>query len=407
MSQQPDEPATPAPEEESGEYLPLIELETLLERQPSRRKRLVQISLVLAALVVIFVTFRGSILPQTPSASIILVQPSESPLTVNLISNVNYGALTIDGQPRRGAPPLTMKMRGQPPYNITLNAPPFQPLTCAFPPPATRAPYIFNPCNAWQTYIPNQQAMTQLEMLFTLADLPAAQRQQIIGLFAGGFSIQSAIPVPAQSAIIASFNQDGTITSTRMSGPLEASVSLVPGTQSDQRGLFCFSYTCVGLSAFSSNPSASGQLWGVSTPVSLRWRFTTPSGQVVSDVTFPTSPMLLRVFLSYNKTTGWQIAPLSSSTLSLKNQMTQLICSTGIQMLGIERARFLSGQGWDMAPLHDQGVQGCELELTQNSSDEGHFLWRFGALLAADAKAHSILPMLPVASPDELAAVTG
>jgi hypothetical protein len=39
--------------------------------------------------------------------------------------------------------------------------------------------------------------------------------------------------------------------------------------------------------------------------------------------------------------------------------------------------------------------------------DQGHFIWRFGVLLAADASAHSTLPALPVALPADLAAVGG
>jgi hypothetical protein len=56
MSQHPAEPPTPD-EQGEGASLPLIDLETLLNRPPSQRKRLVQIGFMLAALLVVVVTF--------------------------------------------------------------------------------------------------------------------------------------------------------------------------------------------------------------------------------------------------------------------------------------------------------------------------------------------------------------
>jgi len=62
------------------------------------------------------------------------------------------------------------------------------------------------------------------------------------------------------------------------------------------------------------------------------------------------------------------------------------------------------------------GVEGCKLELdipnTKPSATPDPFmpplfLWRFGVLLAADANAQTFLPSLPLASPAELAAVSG
>jgi hypothetical protein len=332
---------------------------------------------------------------------------STTPRTIKIISNTNYGTLIINGTAQRTAPPLTVTLRDQPPYSITLTTPPFQPRTCEFPPPKSIVPYGFHPCNAGQTIFQDQAQLPMLEIFFTLADLSPTQQQQITTLIANGLTIQQTLTTPMQSTIVTALNQDGTITSKRFSEPLTASVSLVPSMDNPQRGVFCFSFTCVGPSGFSSNFSASGKLWQVLTPIALRWRFTTASGQVVSDVTFPASPTLLNLLLSYDAAAGWSIAPPFASPETLNQQLTQLVCSTGVQMLSVQRARYLSGDGWDVSVLHNQGIAGCELALIQQHTDQGHFVWRFGALLATDAQSHALLPMLPSASPAEVTAVGG
>ena len=337
----------------------------------------------------------------------IALQPTLPPPTVSVVSNVNYGVLTINGQPQRAAPPLTFNVPSQPPYILTLNAPPFQPLTCQYPPLTTIAPYLFNPCNAGGVLAVNQQAANTLEMLLTLADLPAEQQQQITTLISDDLTIQQTLTTPAQSAIVAGLNGDGTARATLAAEPLRASVFLVPSTQFAQRGVFCFSFTCIGSGGFSVAASTGGQVWQVLTPVALRWRFTTASGQVVSDVTFPSSSTPLNLSFSYQASTGWRLAAPLASGPNQSQQLAQLVCDTGSQMLTQAQRKARSGSGWAVTVLRAQGVAGCELELTQGAVDQGHFVWRFGALLAGDALAHSTLPTLPVASPAELAAVGG
>jgi hypothetical protein len=404
MSQQQDEPPA-ASDEDAGAHLPIIELDTLLDQPPSQRKRLAQIGLVLAAFLVVLITFWNTIVPRQPSVPPLRVQPTLPPPTLTISSNVNYGVITINGQVQPGSPPLTLKMHSQPPYTITLDAPPFRPRTCEYPPPQPVAPYVFNPCDAGRILSPDQQALNTLEMLFTPADLPPEQRQQITALISHGLTAQQTITAPARSTIVTGLNHDGTLNTLPTTAPLYATAFLVPGTQNPQGSVFCFSLACTVYGEFSPDYSVSGQFWEVLTPIALRLRFTTASGHVVSDVTFPASPALLSLLLSYQAAVGWQLGPLPTHEVSLSAQLNQLICITGAQMLGVEQARYLSGEGWDITILHDAGIAGCELALAQNQIEQGRIVWRFGALLAADAKAHSILPTLPIASPADLAAV--
>ena len=59
-----------------------------------------------------------------------------------------------------------------------------------------------------------------------------------------------------------------------------------------------------------------------------------------------------------------------------------------------------------VGPGTNNGVEGCLISLQVNDSD-GLFLWRFGVLLAADDGAHAMLPDLPIALPEAIAAVSG
>ena len=408
MSQEPDHPsASPSGQNQyDGEALPLIELETLLNRLPSRRKRLVQIGLVLAAFVVVLVTFWTVIVPKTPPNTPVSVQPTQPPSTFTIISNVNYGTITMNGMPQRGSLPFTFTLRGQSFATVTFDAPPFQPVTCRFPAPNPGTSLPITPCPETGGRL-SVQVGQLLALFFTLDDLPPAQQQQIIALIPQIVTAQQDISVPAGSTVVTGLNSDGTVQTRRVSELLRASAFLVPTAQNTQQRLGCFSFVCTELPNI--NPPdypGSAHIWQVTTSIVLHWRFTTPGGQVVSDVTFPFDGTTT-LFLSYDAATGWHAAPLLSDGGSMSEQLTGLFCSVGEQLLQIEQERSLRGENWEITSLHDAGIEGCELALTQNTTDEGHFLWRFGALLAADTRAHQTLPVLPLATPADEAAVGG
>jgi hypothetical protein len=47
------------------------------------------------------------------------------------------------------------------------------------------------------------------------------------------------------------------------------------------------------------------------------------------------------------------------------------------------------------------------LNPTSSSKEYGHYIWRWGVLLAADAQAHTLFPSLPIAPQSEITAVGG
>jgi hypothetical protein len=200
----------------------------------------------------------------------------------------------------------------------------------------------------------SQQFVNVLEMLFSLAGLPTAQQQQITALIPQAITTRQDLPVPAQSYIVTGTSADGTIRTQHVTAPLRASVFLVSGSQTFQGQAEGFRLGSVcedDTAGFQPDYSRSGHSWEVLTPIALRWRFTTASGQVQSLVTFPARTLTL--FLTYDAATGWALAPSPASPASPSLQLAQLACETGGDMLGIEQARYLRGVGWEITTLHD------------------------------------------------------
>ncbi len=398
MDEDTDHPSPAPSEDDAEEPLPLVELDTLLNQPPSRRKRLVQLGLGLAALVVVFATFWGVIRPKAPLASAPHAQPTEAPPTLLITSNVNYGTITINGQKQRGAPPLEIKMRTPPPYQITLDAPPFQPFTCTFP-----------GCSQSGTITANGQAVRTANLTFSPTSLPAAQQSQVSSLVSQAISVQQPMTVPAGAFIATQLAGDGEISSQQAEEPLQATALLVSTSPTVPFFGSCFGVICVdssvGIGGASPSSAGSGHFWQVSSFLSLRWRFTTAAGAVVSEVTYPIIQQI-PITLAYDAATGWRLAPQSAGQY-MADQLANMACITGAGMLQVEQARYLSGLGWNVQTLRQQGTAGCEYQLFQNNTNYGQFVWRFGVLLAADATAHNTFPTLPIASPEDIAAVGG
>ena len=419
----------------SEEHLPLVELETLPARPPSRRKRLAQISLVLVVAVVALVAFHGVLFPHHP-----LSQPTPAlhlPGTISpallIQSDVTYGTVTINGHKQSVSPPLVTALQGQT-YDLTLTAPPFRPVSCHVispPPPASGAlPAISQQghCRVARHGSTANLPIIHLHDIFaypsliieidvTAADLsPEQQRQVMTLLTTPALTTQQEISVPPGEFIATNVTPDGTITSTRTSEPLEARAFLAPSTSFFPQETFCRAITCpVGLSPdMSSSTSAfpTSPLWAVGVPMGLSWQFTRASGDMAAEVSFPAGS-LIEVFLSYDAKQGWQMAQqtLVPGYGSIADQLPTTFCSEGSYLLYLQL-----GQPARSYPniLNDQVIVGCAMSLEQidsnqpqNTTDLGHFVWRFGVLLAADDKAHALAPDLPMASSEEIAAVGG
>lgn len=411
MAPHTDDPALPPAEDRSGEDLPLIELETLLSRPPSRRKRLAQIGFVLVA-VVVLAAFWRSIAPDkpVPAAPALAPTPAASPPMLLILSNINYGSATVNGKKQPGQLPMLVPLRGDT-YNITLNAQPFLPKSCRIrlsqPGSPDNNPCLVHPTppNDFVTY--NDIAVAPafvLEISLTLNDLPPAQQHALTAMLAQALTYRQDLTVPAGSFIAASVLPSGQITSQRVAAPVRASATVAPFTpQRQDVGLPCAGFICTG--GFETQSASTGaylsNFWNILVSVALRWRFSDPSGMVKNDVQFQ-SGNTLSLALSYHPAQGWSIYPASPAVDTSNNQVTDTFCSTGESILG----QFVqTGSSITIGTSHDQGAQGCEMVLDVNAIDQGLYLWRFGVLLAADKQARAAHPELPVAPPDEIAAV--
>jgi hypothetical protein len=152
---------------------------------------------------------------------------------------------------------------------------------------------------------------------------------------------------------------------------------------------------------------ASGHQWSIQAAVTLRWSFSGASGTVVSDVSFwgnaSSDPVAntIPLFLSRNAVGDWTV-PQNAPVPHVSYQLQGTFCFIGASIL---QQALMSDASASITTINDRGVQGCELLAFVNGVSQGTFLWRFGVLLAANAKAHGTYPQLPVAPPEEIAAV--
>lgn len=376
--------------------VPLVALERLLNRPPSFRKRLLQIGAWLAALALTLLTFWSFLTPRPPvNAS---TAAPGSPSLVSITSNVTSGTLTINGRQQPAALPIQLPLRSQAPLVVTLDAPPFRPITCQVPPTPPPPQGAFNPCVLREQYsLPQQRPIVLLSILLGLDALPLALQQQVLTLLPRAATFQAATTTPSPSYVAMHLASDGTITSQLTQEPLQASALFVPSPAPTLQGdPFCDGRLCYA--AFSA--ASTAHLWAVTIPVAPRWRFTSAGGQVERSVAYPVIEGW-QLDLTYTPGTGWQVPSALNTSASAAKQFSSLSCATGAALLQAQ----VTGLRWTIRVAHQAGLQGCQSVGQQEQTDRATFVWRFGVLLAADALAQQILPALPVALPADTAAV--
>ncbi len=403
------EDSTPLlPEQQTDEFL-LLEQEPGRRHAFTRRKRLIQISLVLLALVVAAVTLQRALLPSSsPEAA---DQQSVPPAWVLVLSNLTFGTVTINGH-QAGTFPLLVRAQ-QPTAHLSIDAPPFRPKTCTFAfaegalhPPRSSDCLSFPISGAFSPITANGITATPssaIEIAFTAADLPPEQHHQISTLLAHSIAVQQTTTVPAGSYLATHLNADGTITSQRASTRLQATASLEASTHLGTLHVLCTGLICPIATLPQQVTALTGKAWLIGVPAALRWRFTTAAGQVVGAVTFPAVVPMMKL-LAYSSEAGWSLALPFSDPSSSNYTLGNVNCVTGSQV----EAQQLPDAPGSASGLEGQGIEGCTMTLQDaDGTAQGSFLWRFGVLLAVDAAAHHLLPTLPMAPPAEIAAVQG
>jgi len=406
MAQHMDVAAPDPPEDQAGEDLPLIEMETLLNRPPSWRKRLIHLGLLLIAGTVLLVMFRGNSPlrhPPPPTDS-----QTNTPPVLFINSNVNYGTVTINGKKQPGTLPIVTAAHGDT-YTIRLDAPPFRPISCRVRLSQVASSGASTGGKNCVAFIDtNTMPDFQVNIIATLADLPPDQQGQVTALLTRTLAAEQALTVPAGSYIATGFSQASLITSQRVSAPLQASATVAPfAPRNSPDNTLCVGIICPWMPPSGGIYSFPGHQWAVTVELALRWRFSSASGAAVSNVVFQeagvfnqiASPLNLSLFR--NQAGDWAISQ-NTPTPDTSSQLQNAFCATGENIL---RQAAGIGPHISIGIIHDQGAPGCEVLVQMNNTAQGTFIWRFGVLLAANARAHTMYPTLPVAPPAEIAAV--
>ncbi|HEY7349543.1 MAG TPA: hypothetical protein VH599_14600 [Ktedonobacterales bacterium] len=406
------EDSTPLPKQQQHtDDLPQIDLEPEGPRPPSRRKRLTQIGLVLGALVVVLVTFQSALAPSHPAPSAPTPLPTIPPPLAVISSNINFGAVTINGLRQRGTVPMFFRPHDTT-YTVIINASPFRPVSCTFTffrgAPEPTGPGCSINSDSFQTITANGITAAPsywVEIDFTARDLPADQRSQINALLAHSVIAEQTTTVPAGSYIATSLNGGGAITSRRAGAALKGTASLAASDNIWQIGFDCIGLICQAVADPRTLSAFTGMAWVIGVPAALRWRFTTSAGQMLGDVSFPVFETL-PALLTYSPDNGWSfLYELDFNPPSTAASIGIVDCNTGAQVLQQQIQYMSFGFATTSA---DQGIEGCQITLQDTGgTGRGSFIWRFGVLLAADSEAHHRLPQLPVAPPAEIAAVQG
>ncbi len=392
-------------EEMQESDLPLIDLETEGQRPPSRRKRAGQISLALVAAVVVLVTFWQVAFPARPAP-----KPLPPPLLL-ITSNVNYGLLTINGQRQQVKLPFLFQAQNIA-YTITLEPAPLRARSCRFS--FTNGGLNAAPgdsCFIGQAsyQLPNGTPAPAgrsfaLEIDFTADDLPPGHADQIAALLSEQSVTAQTIAAPAGSYYATGITPDGVVSSQRAATDLQGTAIRAPDLDSAQRS--CGQRICSTSMDWSTLSQLSGQVWAISLPEALRWQFATLSGNIVSDVSYPTVDVS-QVFLTYTAATGWRVEPEAiTPTLTPPDQVGNLNCVTGTTLAQQLIYHLYPQLIFSLETQHYQQVAGCEM-VPRDSSGTAHgkLIWRFGVLLAGDESAQAMLPDLPLAPPEEIAAL--
>lgn len=407
------EDSTPILPDRQTDDMPSIDQEPARSRPPTRRKRSIQIGLMLVTLLVVAVTFHSVILPSnsTPSVPTDVSQRIILSTTALITSNINFGTVTIDDQQQHGTLPLFFVPHNST-YTITIYAPPFQPKACTITSsggtPQSTSGRDCQIIHSSQSITANGITATPLftiEIDFTTTDLPPDQQSQINTMLAHSVTTQQTATIPSGSYIATSLNANNTITSQQFTTTLQATATLAASTNVGMIPFPCSELICqAGVTPEGVFATLTSMVWLINVPVALDWRFVRPDGHILGDVSFPAADVA-PTLLAYMPNVGWSL--LSQAVYgpsNLENMMSNLNCETGERVLQQQLRTTNINLNLSGPP---KGIEGCQIIAQTNSTSQGNFLWRFGVLLAVDMPARNLLPNLPIAPQGEIAAVQG
>lgn len=339
---------------------------------------------------------------------------------------VPWGVLTIDGLPV-AAPsdantPLLLG-RGQ--HTLRYDAAPFRPLRCTVSVPES-------PSDTCPRITPSADQANQLNSLppgelpgertldlgATPQKLPAATYKALVA------GIQAQLDPFTTTAQLAAGDHYGTPDGqVRVAQrPMSVTMAFVVAPVNPSGAPTNFNgEECNPLCAIVDGPAALVQDWPVSAEVNPQWSYTDDSGatQVVS-APAPSSMRFsggfsgnLMSFSARWTVSGWRVILPAINTFSSQDQFQSTQCQVATESLP-PMDNTSGSNGYSIQPgantiTPQPPAQGCAIAITPmggNGSPNGPaalVLVRAGALVAANAEAHTLYSTLPVASADEAA----
>jgi hypothetical protein len=399
---------------------PEEELDDLLARPVTLRRRVRRgIGIVILALGLMLLLV-GPVLKSLHEADTrVRTTPPEAPVTsvLTVTSNLTFGTLTLDGKPLPGRVPQRVVLH-QGSHTIGLIAPPFHVDTCrvrvssALGGPNLRietTPGTTPPCS--------QPYASTLAIPVTGTNLPADLQQSARALVRQTLARLPAhtIHVPRGHAYATQLDDQWLPLSRRAASPLTATVSLAPRDPSTDSAMFaevaplaCASALCASSWALNYAHELTHAAWYVEVPVVEQWRFTSDAGQHVGTLQVAANDTVAGG-LTYDSASGWSLGAATPGTPLAKPFVPASAtdpCGIGMSlltwMLRSDAAASVAGvrAGNDL-------LQGCAMTVLRENQGFEQFVWRFGALLAADEYAHARFPNLPLALPAEVKAAGG
>jgi hypothetical protein len=342
---------------------------------------------------------------------------------VAFVNSAPWGVLTVDG---RHVDARVNNMKGLGILNTTLSggvhrldyaAPPFRPLHCIVSVPRSASdtcpladPVLASLASRFQ----GVGALRVLDLRATPSHLPLDQYQALAQ------QVLQALAFAPGDVLIGDHyqQQDGTVVAAtaRLRATLQVSLNTDNSSPFVIGGEPCATLCPIGL-GFAA-PGGSIGNWGLVAFVCTAWQFADADGHVVSTVpTAPSGPSgLMSMEVQVRWDGAWSVVP--SGPVGPHQQVLSSLCQSSIsQIIGLLPPR-QGPQGFGInTQMGREPGDGCLLVTQQylgtpiasgpaaSPTAAASFLYRYGALVAADQSAHLHAPQLPLPSANERAII--
>jgi hypothetical protein len=280
---------------------------------------------------------------------------------------------------------------------VNIQAPPFSPLTCTFILPAT----ITDTCRDRDGHnlLRTSSSKAQLAIVadFTLQDMPAAQRSPLFALIEG--QLRQTLPQVTVASgshyTIGTYFRQTLVASQPLVATLQTSADVTTALYSSCPDL------CAGVA--SSSPT-NAPTWHARTFVQQQWQIARAAdGLALGDTPENLVPHPVDFDLRYDPVSGqWSVVgPLTEAVESPLCEDGQIYLDSLFFTGSSAIERYMAE-----STIEQHALSGCLLHIAAVSgSSSADFLWRLGQLYAADSNAAAADPTLPVALPQDLAAL--